>query len=252
MARKAISKKVRFEVFKRDSFKCQYCGASAPDVILEVDHIQPVAKRGKNDIMNLLTACKGCNAGKSDRLLDDSTAVSKQKAQADRLSERRLQLQMMMEWRNGLIGIKEQELAEAEKYWRTLTRHLLTDRGRDEIRKILKTHTIAEVCDAMEVCDQQYSDKQHAFRKISGVCYVRSKSRNDPAFEVVSIVRGILLKNIRYIDAEDGADMDATIRLCLRDGITRNQIINTARECRYAQDVTAELSWLHNKHTSGN
>lgn len=36
----AISKRVRFDVFKRDSFKCQYCGKSAPDVILEVDHIK--------------------------------------------------------------------------------------------------------------------------------------------------------------------------------------------------------------------
>lgn len=32
MKRKAISKRVRFEVFKRDSFKCQYCGKCAPDV----------------------------------------------------------------------------------------------------------------------------------------------------------------------------------------------------------------------------
>ena len=42
--RKAISKKLRFEVFKRDSFTCQYCGKSAPDVILHVDHILPVKK----------------------------------------------------------------------------------------------------------------------------------------------------------------------------------------------------------------
>ena len=44
--RKSITKSVRFEVFKRDGFKCQYCGASAPDVILEVDHIVPVAEGG--------------------------------------------------------------------------------------------------------------------------------------------------------------------------------------------------------------
>lgn len=40
--RKTISKKTRFEVFKRDSFTCQYCGRTAPDVILEIDHINPV------------------------------------------------------------------------------------------------------------------------------------------------------------------------------------------------------------------
>lgn len=60
----AISKKVRFEVFKRDGFKCQYCGRSAPDVILHVDHINPVSNGGNNDIMNLVTSCSECNLGK--------------------------------------------------------------------------------------------------------------------------------------------------------------------------------------------
>lgn len=58
--RKGISKKLRFEVFKRDSFKCQYCGESAPDVLLEVDHIKPVASGGDNEITNLITVCKDC------------------------------------------------------------------------------------------------------------------------------------------------------------------------------------------------
>ena len=34
--RKSLTKKVRFEVFKRDSFKCQYCGSSAPVGIVHV------------------------------------------------------------------------------------------------------------------------------------------------------------------------------------------------------------------------
>lgn len=56
--REAIGKKVRFEVFKRDKFVCQYCGAKAPDVVLHVDHIHPVAQGGRNDILNLVTACQ--------------------------------------------------------------------------------------------------------------------------------------------------------------------------------------------------
>ena len=62
MARK-IGPKIRFEVFKRDNFKCQYCGNSAPDVILHVDHIIPVAEKGSNDLKNLITSCKQCNLG---------------------------------------------------------------------------------------------------------------------------------------------------------------------------------------------
>ena len=41
MVRKGLSKKIRFEVFKRDQFTCQYCGKQAPNVVLEVDHITP-------------------------------------------------------------------------------------------------------------------------------------------------------------------------------------------------------------------
>jgi len=60
----SISKKIRFEVFKRDSFTCAYCGKSPPGVILEADHIDPVHAGGKDDINNLITACFDCNRGK--------------------------------------------------------------------------------------------------------------------------------------------------------------------------------------------
>ena len=63
--RKAISKKTRFEVFKRDGFTCQYCGAHPPQAILHVDHIVPVAEGGGNEDTNLVTACDHCNLGKA-------------------------------------------------------------------------------------------------------------------------------------------------------------------------------------------
>lgn len=67
----AISKKLRFDVFKRDSFTCQYCGASPPAVLLECDHISPVALGGATDAENLVTACQACNRGKGASPLDD-------------------------------------------------------------------------------------------------------------------------------------------------------------------------------------
>lgn len=48
--RKSISKKLRFEVFKRDSFICQYCGWKVQDVVLYIDHITPVSKDGQNKL----------------------------------------------------------------------------------------------------------------------------------------------------------------------------------------------------------
>lgn len=70
-ARKSLSKTLRFEIFKRDGFTCQYCGQRPPDIVLEVDHIQPRAHGGTNDEINLITSCADCNRGKSDRHLGD-------------------------------------------------------------------------------------------------------------------------------------------------------------------------------------
>ena len=69
--RKAVPKGVRFEIFKRDGFTCQYCGRRPPDVVLELDHIHPVSKGGDNDPMNLVTSCADCNRGKSDKILKE-------------------------------------------------------------------------------------------------------------------------------------------------------------------------------------
>lgn len=72
--RKALSKKTRFDVFKRDGFQCAYCGSSPPDVLLHVDHIVAVADGGTNDPANLITACANCNLGKGARAIDSAPA----------------------------------------------------------------------------------------------------------------------------------------------------------------------------------
>jgi hypothetical protein len=64
MRREPVSPKMRFEVLRRDSFTCRYCGQSAPNVILHIDHITPVSNGGVSDISNLVTACSACNYGK--------------------------------------------------------------------------------------------------------------------------------------------------------------------------------------------
>jgi len=63
--RKSISKKLRFDIFKRDEFVCQYCGSHPPSAILHVDHIHPVKEGGTNCNDNLITSCSLCNLGKS-------------------------------------------------------------------------------------------------------------------------------------------------------------------------------------------
>jgi len=65
----AISKGLRFDIFRRDKFTCQYCGRKPPDVILEVDHITPASKGGGDEPENLITSCFDCNRGKGKKLL---------------------------------------------------------------------------------------------------------------------------------------------------------------------------------------
>ncbi len=60
--------RLRWRVLERDDFTCQYCGQSAPSVVLGVDHIIPVSKGGSDDMSNLRTACWSCNRGKGDWL----------------------------------------------------------------------------------------------------------------------------------------------------------------------------------------
>ena len=67
----AVTKRTRFEVLRRDEYTCRYCGQSAPDVKLTVDHVLPTALGGSDDPSNLVAACHDCNAGKSSTSPDE-------------------------------------------------------------------------------------------------------------------------------------------------------------------------------------
>lgn len=72
----AASKRLRYEVLRRDNHTCQYCGRSAPDVELHVDHVIPVALGGRDEPSNLKAACRDCNSGKGSMPPDYPTVPS--------------------------------------------------------------------------------------------------------------------------------------------------------------------------------
>lgn len=88
--RKQISARTRFEIFKRDQFTCQYCGATPPGALLHVDHIHPVADGGTNDEDNLVTSCDRCNLGKAAVPL--SVVPKSIEEQAAEIAEREAQI----------------------------------------------------------------------------------------------------------------------------------------------------------------
>ena len=66
----------RFNVFLRDKFSCQYCGARDD---LTFDHVVPRSRGGKTVWTNVVTACGSCNLLKGNRLPKQSGMFPKQK-----------------------------------------------------------------------------------------------------------------------------------------------------------------------------
>lgn len=62
-----MTKSLRYDIMKRDSFSCLLCGATSKDDNLEIDHIIPISKGGKTEKYNLKTLCYRCNRGKSGK-----------------------------------------------------------------------------------------------------------------------------------------------------------------------------------------
>lgn len=176
--RKPISKKLRFEIFKRDGFKCQYCGKSAPDVVLEIDHVIPVAHGGTNDIANLVTACRECNSGKGARELTDEALANIQKANLDDIAERREQAEMLTEWKKALQEVVAGQIDSIDSYLISVTDYSLTEDGKRQIRMLIRRFGFQEVYTATEIAfDSYYHDTakswEAAFNKIGGICYNR-------------------------------------------------------------------------------
>lgn len=180
--RKSIPKSVRFEVFKRDSFKCQYCGASAPDVILEVDHIVPVAEGGENDMMNLITSCRNCNRGKGKKKLTDRQTIEKQKTELDDLNERRQQMEMMVQWKCDLLNFELEMVNAIDSLICSMTDWAMSDSAKQKIRRLIGQFSFDEVYDATSISFEKYYNGTEkswdvAFNKIGGICYNRKVGR---------------------------------------------------------------------------
>lgn len=156
--RKGLSKKIRFEVFKRDSFTCQYCGKSAPEVVLEVDHIMPVAQGGDNHLTNLVTACFDCNRGKKDKTLDDNSVVIRQQKQLSELNERKQQLEMVMQWRKELERLEIESVNFIADYIESKINKSVTELGRQSISKWISKYDIKTLVEAINKAISAYSD----------------------------------------------------------------------------------------------
>lgn len=210
-SRVSLSKKLRFEVFKRDSFTCQYCGQRAPAVVLHCDHIKPVAEGGTTDILNLVTSCQDCNLGKGARTLSENAVVAKQLKQLTTLQEKREQMEMMLAWRDELNQIDEVPLLELEKRWNVMTegQYWFSDDGKKTVKKLIKRYGFDEVVTAMTTAADQYLEKDDsgtvtcesvelAFDYIGRIANVERRERLEPGSKKIFYIRGIVRNRLSY------------------------------------------------------
>jgi hypothetical protein len=248
-SRKAIKKSVRFDVFKRDSFKCQYCGASAPDVILVIDHIKPVAKGGKNDIANLITACQPCNAGKSDKVLCENASLSKARSQLEELQERREQLEMMMAWMEGLRELNDSTVKGLIEYWEGyIPGSKVSPVGRIEIKKLARKFDIKEIYNAMDIAAENYLKRKdsgdvtpqlanEAFSKIRTICNIKRADKDNPELKDLYYIRAIMRNKTKERGGYFcGYEAMSVLRAARAGGVELSKLLEIAKR---------ERTWWH-------
>lgn len=187
-----ISKKLRFEVFKRDGFKCQYCGKTPPETTLEVDHIKPKSKSGTNDINNLITSCFDCNRGKSNielKKIPNSLQENK-----DILIERENQY---VEYHKILAKIDRRSRKEIEDinniYSSYFTGYELTENFKiNTVKKFISKLNYFSVSDAMKIACCKFNNtetvrngrnweysRDAALKYFCGICWNKIKEVNN-------------------------------------------------------------------------
>jgi len=182
--RKPLSKKIRFEVFKRDGFRCVYCGKNPPDVVLEVDHIEPVSKGGSNDINNLTTACFACNRGKTNIPLDKIPQTL-----ANNLETLKVKEQQLKEYRKYIKTIKKREDKDIEDIHILFKqqfpkKRLTTEFLNTSLRYFLKIFPKHEIEDAWNTAFCKQLDPEATTKYFCGICWRRKDERKMKQIEV--------------------------------------------------------------------
>lgn len=182
----SVSKRVRFDVFKRDRFTCTYCGRKPPDVMLECDHVHPKCEGGTDDPANLTTSCADCNRGKSGKPLGSVVPALDEMAVLEGMQEA---LERAYALRKATVAAEAQAAAEEEAV-DTVVRwygDLLGDCQHIEdatLKRFVRSLGLDEVRDAIEVTQSASSWKNltgwREWKYFCGVCWtkIRDRERN--------------------------------------------------------------------------
>ena len=85
----------RRRVFKRDNYKCVYCGSGKH---LTIDHVIPKSRGGDNSWTNLVTSCSRCNSNKGNKTPEEAGMKMSHKPYTPSLFSRVLDEQVEEIW----------------------------------------------------------------------------------------------------------------------------------------------------------
>jgi hypothetical protein len=181
--RKGLSLGLRFEIFKRDGFACQYCGQTPPAAILEVDHILAVSKGGSDEIENLLTSCFDCNRGKAARDLKKIPESLSQNIEVQK--EKMLQIEEYNKFLMQKRKMQDGVIDELGRYWfnqfkREKDKFVFGSARLPSIKTFLKHLAPVEIMDAMDIAFgriKAYDYDEKTWKYFCGVCWKMIKER---------------------------------------------------------------------------
>lgn len=198
MARQPLTKKTRFEVFKRDGFKCQYCGKTSADVILEVDHIKPVKESGTNEMINLITSCFDCNRGKGKIKLSDDSIAKFEQEEIKLLKAKKEQMEFYLKWKKELLNLNEKEFDELQELFKTVGREW-NEIGKKEVLKLLKKFGFQECYESLEIAISKYKPELVG-QQFPKILTMRKTQKEDPDKAQLYYIRGIIKNRFGYIN----------------------------------------------------
>lgn len=175
--RKSISKKLRFEIFKRDLFTCQYCGSMPPSVVLEIDHVIPVSSGGENDDVNLLTSCFDCNRGKGARSLSEAPQALANKIKVQREKEDQLkELEKLLARKRSLL---KKNIVGLEVLFNEKTGRYFTDSFKTSIKMFFDKLTKIEIHESMEIALSRIDEPEKIVKYFCGICWNKIRDRDN-------------------------------------------------------------------------
>ena len=182
-----VSRRLRFEILRRDGMTCRYCGAKAPDVTLTIDHVVPVALGGGDEPSNLMTACEDCNGGK--------TSIAPDQALVEDVDSSSFLLASALE---RAAAIRRADVAETQGFledfdaaWRGWTTIDGNEVGRprewrDSVERFYANGlTIDELTNFIRVAMESHAELYSKFRYFCGCCWREIGTRQEIARQLI-------------------------------------------------------------------